>query len=231
MAIPARYRLLENDDRRLLESGDYRLLEGAYDPYEGYDVFPFGTNWATPPSETLQRSMTTLDNQTGLHTVRSHTVSPIGSFDMVVTLTSRSEIAAFRSYLRNFKGRTVPIWVPTWQSDFKPTANFSGSSIVVESVGYQGTLYPHNARKHLAIISHQGTIFSRGVTNAVDNGTTETLTLSSAIGETIYANACLISFLLLCRLDADLVSIVWNASDIAEAKLKFTEIPREAPSP
>jgi hypothetical protein len=231
MAIASRYRLLENGDKRLLESGDFRLLEAAYDPYKGYDVFPFRPNWVEPPKEQLHRSMTTLENQTGLQTVRSHTVTPIGFFDMLLTLEGRDEITAFRHYIKTLRGRWKPIWVPSWQSDLKPTANFSGSSITVESVGYAGYLFPHNGRKHLAIIRHDGVIYVRGVNSASDNGTTETIGLKSSVGVTIYASSCLVCFLHFARLAEDRVVTRWIGKDLAEARIGWVELPREVPAP
>lgn len=233
MAVPARYRLLETGDKRLMETGspDDRLLETAYEPYKDAIVFPFRANWGDEPDEALQRSMTTLDNVTGLHTVRSHTTTPIASFEMTVTLVGRDEIIAFKQYVKDLKGRALPTWVPTWLPDMKPTTDFSGTSMVIESIGYEDDLYPHNARKHLAIIDHTGEVFVRGVSGASDNGTTETITLDATMGQTIYANACLVSFLMYARIDSDALRIDWNSRELAEARIGFVELPREAPAP
>lgn len=231
MPVPTRTRLLETGDARLLETGDNRLLETAYEPYKDTIVFPFRANWAQEPMDTLVRSMTTLDNVTGLHTVRSHTTSPIASFEMTVTLEGRQEIASFKALIRDLRGRALPIWVPTWLPDMMPTADFSGSTMVIESISYEDELFPFNARKHLAIIDHTGAIYIRGVSGASDNGTTETITLNASMGQTIYANACLVSFLLYARLIADTVQIVWNSRQLAEVRIGFVELPREAPAP
>jgi hypothetical protein len=218
-------------ETRITTGGETRILARGYEPYEGYNLFDVPVNWAEEPTEGLARSMTVLENRTGLHTVRSHTDTPIGYLKVNVTLVGRDAIHEFRSWEREMKGGQIPVWVPTWQSDLKPTQDFSGTSMVVESIGYDDNMFPHNARKHLAIMEPGGTIYPRGVSNAVDNGTTETLTLNESMGTTIYANACLVSFLLFARLAKETVKWRWNSRDLVEVDLTFAELPRETPAP
>jgi hypothetical protein len=227
--VPNRYRIKEDGDRILLESGDYRLLETAYSPYHGYQLFPFRMNWATDPSETINRSMTVLDNQTGLHTVRSHTDQPIQSFEMLLTLIGRDEISEFRSFLKILKGRQTPFWVPTWQADLIPTAAWGGNNVYVEQFGYIQTLYPYAARQHIAIVNHDGTIYPRHIFSYQIVGDLDRLYIEPSMGLTIYPNQCLVSFLLFARLDADTVQMKWLSNELVEVRLAFTELPNEVP--
>jgi len=225
------YLTTEAGDQLVTEDGDPLIEERHYEPYEGYNLFEVKPNWADEPTERLSRNMTILENVTGLPLVRSHTAGPIGSMDVMFTLEGRDEIKEFRSWLRAMKGRQVPVWVPTWNMDLKPTADLSGSSITIESIGYEDNLYPHNARKHLAIIAYDGTIYPKGVTGASDNGTTETLTLGSSLGTTLTKEHTIISFLVLARLMRDEVKVVYITKDLAEVQIGFVEVPREAPAP
>lgn len=225
------YLTTEAGDRLITEGGDYLIGERSYEPYEGYNLFEIIPNWAREPTERLSRNMTILENVTGLPLVRSHTAGPVGSMDVMFTLDGRDDIKEFRSWLRALKGRQVPVWIPTWQMDLKPTQDLSGTSVVVESIGYEDNLFPHNARKHLAIIDHQRTIYPRGVTAASDNGTTETLTLGTTLGTTLEWEHTMISFLVLARLLRDEVRITYLAHDLAEVQMGFVEVPREVPAP
>lgn len=220
----------EGGDTLVTEASDSLIGERSYPPYEGYNIFDLRVNWAEEPTETLTRSMTTLENVTGRPLVRSHSPTPVPSFEVYFTLEGRSQIQEFRSWLRTFKGRQIPCWIPTWQADMKPTADLSGSSFTIESIGYEDNLYPHNARKHLAIIRHDGEIFPRGVTSASDNGTTETIGISPGVSS-LDKDHTLVSFLVLARLLRDEVEIVYNSYELADVRMGFIEVPREAPAP
>lgn len=227
----ARYLSTEAGDHLVTEGSDSLILERLYAAYEGYELFDIRKNWAEDPSDRLERSMVILDNVTGRPLTRAHSDTPIGSFDVLFTLEGRSEIAEFRSWLKLMKGRQVPIWVPTWNSDLKPTADLSGTSLTIESVGFAGSMFPHNARKHLAIIDHTGLIYPRGISAANDNGTTESLTLASSLGTTLTKEHTMVSFLILARPYSDTVRLVWITHALVEVRMTFTEVPREAPAP
>ena len=115
--------------------------------------------------------------------------------------------------------------------DLTPTTDLSGTSITVESVGYETALFPHNARKHLAIIDNTGLIYPRGVTVASDNGTTETLTIAPTLGTTLTAGHTMVSFLVLARLAASGIQWRWITNELVDVTITFVEVPREAPAP
>lgn len=231
MGIQERFLLKEDGDQLLLESGDAFVLEGAYEPFQGYMVFPFVANWATEPTDVINRSMTTLDNTTGLHTVRTHTTTPIVSFKILVTLEGRDEIQAFRNFMRDLRGRTSACWVPTWQADLTPYNGFSGGIIEIDSIGYTSTLYPFECRRRLALINAAGLIQPVRVTSAWDTGTKENLSVSPDVSPAIPKEACLISFLLLARLESDTVEMRFFRPELAEVRLGFVEVPREVVAP
>lgn len=230
MALVPRYRLLETGDRRLLENSLPRLLEHSYEPYLGFAIFPFRANWAEEPSDGWVQSMTTLDNVTGLHLTRSHVDVPIARFEILLTLEGRTEINDFRGMIRDMKGRSQRVWVPTWVADLKLVADITATTMAVESVGYSDAMYPHANRKYVAIIDHTGLIMPRKITGASDNGTQETLSIDASVDNTVLANASLISFLLLARLASDSVRLRWIGSDLAEARVAFVELPLEVPT-
>lgn len=231
MALP-QFINTEVSDRLLTESTAENLIaERSLPPYEGFNVFDIPVNWADEPRERLLRSMSILENQTGRPLVRSHTAGPVGSFDVQLTLADRAEILEFRSWLQTLRGRQVPMWVPTWHRDLEPTQDIVTTSLVVESVGYSGWLWPHFARRHLAIIEHDMTIYPVGVQpTPTDNGTTESLTLNANNG-TFTLGHVMVSFLVLARLQADEVRVSYKGHSHAEVRMRFMEVPREAPVP
>lgn len=230
MALP-QYITTEAGDRLLTEASDYIVAERSLPPYKGFSVFDLRANWADKPRERLVRSITVLENVTGLPLVRSHTATPVNDFSCLVTLEGREAIKEFRSWLRSLRGRQVPVWVPTWHRDLEPTQDISGTSLVIESIGYSGWLWPHYARRHLAIIDYDGTITPVGVSpTPTDNGTTESLTLNASVG-THTLGVTMVSFLVLARLRRDTVKIDYYGHSLAEVQMEFQEVPREVPVP
>jgi len=230
MALP-QYLNTEASDRLITEVNDPLIGERSLAPYKGYNVFDLPLNWADNPRERIIRGMTTLENVTGLQKTRSHTATPVPRFDVTVTLEGRDAINEFRSWLRSFRGRQIPVWVPTWHRDLEPTASITGTALTIESIGYSGYLWPHYARRHIAVIDYDGTITPVGISpTPSDNGTTESLTLFSNIG-THTLGQFMVSFLVLARLQTDSVKLDWFGHSLAEARIGWMEVPREAPVP
>lgn len=220
--------LTEAGDRLLLESSDGLLLESSY---QGFEVLDFWPNWETLPNEGTARSGTVLDNTTGLAVVKPRADQPRESLEFSFRLTGHAELARFRRFIESRRGRQKAFWCPTWQADLVPTADVTSTSLVVESVGYAGRMYPNNARKHLALVRHDRSLYPRGVTGASDNGTTETLTLDAAPAQTVLQSSNLVSFLLLVRLDSDAVTYTYVSPSHMTVRIRVVEVPMEVPAP
>lgn len=202
--------------------------------YLTFDVLEFFMNWTTDPSQVLARSMTALDNDTGAQIVKTRTTTPVAGLSGLFTLEDRVAVTAFRAFLDARRGRAIPVWVPTRQADLTATHTLSSgnTALTVEHVGYTDSLFPHNARKHVALITADWTIYTRGVSGSVDNGNgTETLTLNASVPVDVVMGQSLISFLAFCRLSDDEALFEWLSDLIADVRLNFTELPREAPAP
>ena len=122
-------------------------------------------------------------------------------------LFGREQHSWFRSLLHTLDGRRVPMWVPSFASDLKPAASIAGgsTSLSVEWAGY--TLYgksKHN-RKDVRIELNDGAVHYRRITNSVEAGGTETLTLSSSLSGSSIAPGRIraISFMALSTLASD----------------------------
>lgn len=126
-------------------------------------------------------------------------------------LFGRDQHTWFRSLVYTLDGRRVPMWVPSFAEDLKVNATVAGGStfMSVEWAGY--TLFGkarHN-RKDLRIELDDGSVLYRRVTNAVEAGASETLTLSAALdaGSITASRFRRVSFMALCTLAHDAVEI------------------------
>ncbi len=226
--LPTSVLLQETGEQLLLEDGSSLLLELSYQGYPVLDTWP---NWESLPREFRSFSGTVLENTTGLAVVKPRADQLRQSMQFSFRFTSRTELAQFRRFIDARRGRQRAFWMPTWQADLVATTDCSTTTLVVESVEYAGRMFPNAARKHLALVNHDRTMHIRGVTAALDNGTTESLTLDAAPSATVVAGKSLIAFLLLVRLQTDVVELVYKSGDHMEATIQVLEVPLEAPAP
>lgn len=200
--------------------------------YKGYDVLTLEPNRRDAEKLSFAFTMRQLQNQTGALDVHTESAGPVRTRTFQWTALARTEVAALLAWLDARKGRVVPFWAPTWQQDLAPLAPFAGATITVPDVGYLETLFPFNARRHLALIRAGGAVTVRGVTACAKGaGGTEVLTLASAPGFTFVPQTMLLSFLVLYRLEADTATVEWVSPEAADVSLGFVELPREAPAP
>lgn len=179
-------------------------------------------------------SAAVIDPGTGAVAVQKRSDVPSASRRLDWSLRSLQEKAAARAFLEARRGRAVPFWAPTWVADFELSQQLSAgsTSLRVRETGYTARMFPHDARRHLALITPDGTIHPRGVDAAVDNGDgTETLTISSGLPEDLPVRGGLASFLLLYRLADDSVEIEHHTQTYGELRADLVELPAEVPAP
>lgn len=201
--------------------------------YQGFDVFEVHPNRELQEQTEVVRSLDILDSQTGAVDVEVRGDTPGTGRPFLWMLIGRAQIDQALAFLDTRRGMAVPFWAPTWQADLEldvPLAPGS-TSLVVRDVGYTAEMFPHDARRHLALIEVDGTIHPRGVTAATQNPDgTETLTLSSGTPNGLPVVPSLVSFLLLYRLDSDAQVLEWEHEELANLQMRFRELPREAPA-
>lgn len=220
----------EAGDPLTTEEGNALVGERSYPPYLGYNIFDFPVNWSDNPREQITRSMTILENETGRPTVRSHTTTPVPDFRIKVALEGRDQIRMFHSWSQVWRGRQVPVWFPTWCRDLELVSNVVGNVTSIESVGYTANLWPHNARKHVALIFHDRTIRAVRVSSSSDNGSTESWTITPTLApENLNFRHTMCSFLILARLMDDGIRVEYFGRDYAEVQMHLYEVPREVP--
>jgi len=203
--------------------------------YAGFDVFEVHPNRMLEEDTELTQSVTLLDSKTGAVDIELRGDTPIYARPFLWTLMDRTAIDEALAFLDARKGRAIPFWAPTWQADLELAQPLSSGSTsrVIRHAGYTEEMFPHNARRHLALIEHTGAIHPRAVTAAVENVVdgTETLTLSSGTPNGLRLAPSLVSFLQLYRLDDDRQTIEWDHAELASLEMRFRELPREVPAP
>lgn len=136
-------------------------------------------------------------------------------------LWGRAQHSWFRSLLYTLDGRRVPLWVPSFADDLKVVAAVAGgsTSVSVEWAGY--TLFGKGKpnRRDLCIELVDGTVLYRRITNAVEAGDTETLTLSAALDGASIAPERIrqVSIMALCTLASDEIEIDHKTDQDGEA--------------
>lgn len=179
----------------------------------------------------ISRRLTSLfDPGIGMRSVRGRDAAPAVEHPFLWTCHSKAEVAGLKAWFDVRRGRLVPVWLLTGRRDLLVAQPIGASDLTlgVAACGFTRHAFPQPARRHLAILLPSGAMAYRRVTDALDAGATETLTLSASLGEVLPAGAWL-SYLTLCRLASDDLELHWVTDEVAEAQLRFVEIPQEAP--
>jgi hypothetical protein len=163
------------------------------------------------PAASMERLLQAVDY--GIGTPVSHDLPQfgVGTWQMHWKLFGRAEHTWFRSLAYTLAGRAMPIWVPSFASDLKPSAAITGGStaLSIEWAGY--TLFgkgKHN-RKDLRIELTDGSVLYRRITDAVEAGASETLTLDAALDAGSIATSRIrsMSFMALSTLASDTIEL------------------------
>ena len=212
----AEERLLNHDAgrRRLAfdidEPCDWPVLASPTQ-YLGHLVLDARPDESEDPTSSYSRLVQTVDYDTGLPLVHDLAGVALRAQKSDWKLYGRAQHSWFRSLLYTLTGRQTPIWLPSWSRDLLPAAAVAGgsTSLSIEWAGY--TLFGKDKpnRKDLRIELNDGAVFYRRITNAVEAGETETLTLSASLdaGSITPGRIRQISFMALSTLASDEIEI------------------------
>lgn len=189
--------------------------------YRSLPVMLERPNWTADPELDYARKLAELDFGTGVRAFDDESDKPELLQSMRWFLDSRADVAAFRSWLYARAGKFKAIWVPTWMVDLVMVSNLGAgaTSFDVENIGYARQVDARVHRRDIRIQLASGAVYYRRITAAAEvDDDTETLTIDSALGVAVTpADVVSISFMALCRLDADGVEIAWFTGDAAQA--------------
>lgn len=204
-------------------------------PYLGFDVLDVGHDRREPVEDLPFRRHEVLDADTGPRSGFTFTEAPAPARSFLWTCSDLGEAAALRAFVAARRGRAVPFWVISHDRDLTlATDLLSGQDTPsVVWVGYARHLFPYGgARRHVALYRPGLAPVLREVTGATDPGTglTESLVLDSAVGSDFPAANSIVSFLRFCRLEEDDVELEWLSRGVAQARLRFRDLPLEVPA-
>lgn len=162
---------------------------------------------STDPTASYERLLQSVDYEASLPFVYDLPAQALRAQKTAWKLFGREQHSWFRSLLHTLDGRRVPLWVPSFASDLKPAASIAGgsTSLSVEWAGYTQFGKGKHNRKDVRIELNDGAVFCRRITDAVEAGVTETLTLSSSLSGSSIAPGRIraISFMALSTLASD----------------------------
>lgn len=203
------------------EVGDYEPVPALADEpwYQDSPVLLRAPNRATPVDDAYERLLDVLD-------LGGVVVSddPVGRPQLVTPLSyvlrNRAEIAWMRRWLQARGGRYGAFWLPTFEPDLTPTETITAASQVlsIRDIGY-GLYYAQApGRRDLLIELHDGRQFMRRIVDTLEaDPGTERLLLDRALGaDAPVQEVRRISFMSLCRLDADSVEFSHRSAGVAQ---------------
>lgn len=193
----------------LVEPCDWGSYEFP-DTYLGRPVWERGNDWRVAPSLGFNRVINTVDNDTSIPVNFDLPDKAFMSFSSALTAYGRAEHAELRSILYSLAGRFKSIWLPTLLQDLQMAANISSGStaLTVRNCGYTIFGRQQAGRRDVRIELFDGTRFYRRITNSIESGDNEVLTLSSSLGQNVAAaQVRRISFMSLAQQASDSIDL------------------------
>jgi len=198
--------------------------DGALDTYRGADVLPLCRVMVSPIADHIARSVDVFDNGSGPIEVDVQTGYVSRTSLATFHADTRAERWALRQFLDRIKGRRGVFWVTSSNADMQIAAPLSavGNTLRIEPIGYP--LY--YGVSDICVVLNDGTRLYRRVTSGITVDGLENLALESPPGVNLDAgNVRRISFMRLCRFDADTIEIHHPARDMARAAVACREVP------
>lgn len=191
----------------------------ALDYYEG-DPIMLDCPKLKSIEERVEREVVTVDNETSSPFIDDVYSQPRQYLTAAWMPSFGLECYRLRSFFQSIRGKQKRFWVPVWNRGITVTANISGASMTVNNFGYT-TNY---GTGHIFIKMKDGSYHAREVTGSVDNGATETLTLSSSVTAN-KSEIDLVALLMPVRLDADRIEFSSIAGYGANVIVPLVEVP------
>lgn len=206
-------------------------LPGAAAPvqYAGYDVLldALYTQGGVVRRD-IDRPVEAIDFGKGIWTVDSPRDYSTAAYEMRWRLRNGAASWALRGWLHRRAGRLLPFWMPTWRGDLQllATVGPNDATIRVADTGYARLLQGAPVRAHLMVELTDGTRLYRAVQAAATGSAgEELLTLATPFGREVAPAAVRrICWLVLCRLNADRISVEWRRAGVAWAVAPVKEV-------
>lgn len=185
--------------------------------YRSYAVLEVKPNWDEEITSEYMRDLTLIDYSTGR--VLGDDTSGIGTITHKYhwMAGTRSEVYALKQFLFSRYGKLIPIWVPTFSHDLEVVTTIGSASteIVVINVTYTRNVAQGIQRRDIRIQLNNGTIFYRRILTSTEDGVNERLILDTSLGILVEPTDIFsVSFMSLCRLEADSIEASWETDSV-----------------
>ena len=200
--------------------------EGAWSPT--LDVLSTKHNLREKISEVLDRRGDLVSGATGARVFDDHAGLALPSRTFQWTAFDRAACNALLAFLDARRGRLVPFWAPTCQSDLSLACDVlsSTASLLLRASGYTDYLWPQASRHYIVIWAPGGGILRKITSAVVVDAATERIGIDQETYVPLAAST-VISFLTLCRMAQDTSTLTWFSPWGCEASLNFVELPHE----
>jgi hypothetical protein len=201
--------------------------------YQGFDVLEIEGDGRLARADAHERGMVAVGSPSG----RRDVDDTAGVSELVRefqwTGLQLADVTALKAFMDARRGRAVPVWVASLEHDLELAVDHASAQAFLDVVtcGYAALLFPYSgARRHLSIRTLPGGApIYRKVTAASNNlNGSESLSLDATLGADFARATTMVSFLRLCRLEEDSLSISWISRGYQSATLRFRELPHEA---
>lgn len=190
--------------------------------YRGHTVRESILNWDGNLEVKYDTLVDTIDNQTGGFSIYDIKGPTLNTQRRREFLHGQDKVWEFRRYVNSLKGRVTPFWVDSDSVDLELTGDVPANGVVlkVKRTGFVDNNVLTNCTD-IAIKTHTLGVLYRKVTAATSYSESEDhITLDSALSDSIVrtADVRMISYMLLVRLDSDVVEITHYGEHLATAE-------------
>lgn len=183
---------------------------GLEDVYRGFGVLSVAPDETDDLTAAYERILVDFDNRVALPRRRDTAQRAFTVQQHAWVLHGRSDLRQFEAIMHALRGKTIPIWIPTFMEDLR-LATMIGSAdatMLVENSGYTLLGGPRGDREHVMIEVAEERFYRQITDAALDGSGREVLLLDQAIGQDVLiSDVHRICFMALMRLNQDSVQI------------------------
>ncbi len=208
----------------VVEPCDWMALSGL-PVYRTAPVLEFEPDAGSGQDLSYHRDAFVIDNATGFPEVDDRAGLGFPQFSHAWFLDGAASRASFRSLLYLLKGKQGAAWVPSFQLDLLVEADIVGGTalITIQYAGVTAFLNGVQNREDIRIELIDGTVLYRRILSAVAiSASLEQVTVDSVFSTPIAAAAVRrVSFMTLCRLSSDKITIDHVGAGVASSNTPF----------
>lgn len=202
---------------------------GSMDVYRDFIVLTERPDERTNLDVGLERMLVEMDNRQSDPVWKDTASTSFHLQQFAWVLQGRSQYRALVSLFHHLRGRALPLWVPTFMSDFELRSGVmaGATTLSVRNAGYSATGGPRIERQDI-VIETTAARFYRRVIGANVGPAGETLTLDAPIDADIeIEDVVSISFMALMRSNQDNIQIehLTDVEGVATALVTFRSAP------